>query len=213
MFRTDGDFGRSALFTDADGFSAELWLTPTSSFLLGAPRVFSLSSDTQNRNFSVSHVNGAVDVRVRTTASGENATFQGPLAGGAFTGGQPTHIVVNVIGRQAFLFQDGVALLGKDFGGDPSNWSDAMPLVLGNERTGDRAWLGTVHLAALHRRSLDPAEILRNHRLGPDGTRGAVRLSDGVDPVIADVDEDAVPDTLDRCVGFANANQTIPCAP
>jgi hypothetical protein len=77
-----------------------------------------------------------------------------------------------------------------------------MPLRLSNEGGGARLFAGRLGLAAFHTRALDAAEVRRNTRLGPDG-RG--------DSQAADVDEDAIPDDVDTCVDFANANQTVSC--
>lgn len=59
-------------------------------------------------------------------------------------------------------------------------WSSAFHLQLGNEGTGDRPWLGRIHLVALYDRALSPEEIARNFRLGPDPPRRDARASLGL---------------------------------
>ncbi|MBN1675109.1 MAG: FecR domain-containing protein [Kiritimatiellae bacterium] len=55
----------------------------------------------------------------------------------------------------------------RETGGRFSNWDPRLPLVLGNELTGDRPWLGELHLVAVYNRALSPAEIRQNYQAGP----------------------------------------------
>ena len=50
---------------------------------------------------------------------------------------------------------------------DLSGWSDDYPLLVGNEVTGDRPFLGDVYLVAVYDRALNAEEVDRNHRAGP----------------------------------------------
>jgi uncharacterized repeat protein (TIGR02543 family) len=51
--------------------------------------------------------------------------------------------------------------------GDLSTWVPSARLALANEPTGDRPWLGELHLAAVYDRALAPLEIERNFDVGP----------------------------------------------
>ena len=50
--------------------------------------------------------------------------------------------------------------------GTLSNWSDSFPLVLANEVTGERPWLGTFYLVAIYDRALTAKEVTRNFQAG-----------------------------------------------
>jgi hypothetical protein len=208
MARTDSGVGVNAVALDADGFSVEVWATPLFGSQpipneSGPSRLFSISDNTSARNFTLAHEGLNVDIRHRTTQSGVNGTTGGTLRAGLMQANTPTHLVATVIGSRVLLFQNGLFVGERDYGGLPTNWNDAFPLVLGNERSGDRAWRGTLHLAAFHDRALDVAEVIRNFRLGPFGDRGVIGA--------VDADDDAVPDSIDRCVGVPNADQSLGC--
>ena len=48
-----------------------------------------------------------------------------------------------------------------------SNWAENYGLVLANEQSGSRPWLGTFDLVAFYDRALSGAEVLQNHNAGP----------------------------------------------
>ena len=51
-------------------------------------------------------------------------------------------------------------------GGSLANWDTTFALVLGNETTGQRQWLGTIKFVAIHSRALTPAQIQQNFAAG-----------------------------------------------
>ncbi len=51
-------------------------------------------------------------------------------------------------------------------GGTLANWDTTFALVLGNETTGQRQWLGTIKFVAIHSRALTPAQIQQNFAAG-----------------------------------------------
>jgi len=51
-------------------------------------------------------------------------------------------------------------------GGSLANWDNTFALVLGNETTGDRQWLGEVRFLAIHDSALTPAQVLQNFNAG-----------------------------------------------
>src|SRR6185437_1784521 len=51
-------------------------------------------------------------------------------------------------------------------GGSLANWDDTFALVLGNETTGDRQWLGEIRFLAIHDSALTPAQVLQNFNAG-----------------------------------------------
>jgi hypothetical protein len=51
--------------------------------------------------------------------------------------------------------------------GATTNWDATYPLLVANERTNDRAWLGELHLVAVYDRALDAGEVEQNFTAGP----------------------------------------------
>lgn len=51
-------------------------------------------------------------------------------------------------------------------GGTLANWDGSFPLMLANELTGDRPWLGEYCLVAIYDNALTPAEVTQNHQAG-----------------------------------------------
>jgi VanZ family protein len=51
-------------------------------------------------------------------------------------------------------------------GGRLSNWDPSYSLVLGNEATGNRPWLGKLFLVAIYNRALSEQEIWKNYTAG-----------------------------------------------
>ena len=56
----------------------------------------------------------------------------------------------------------------KKVAGKLSNWNDGFRLVLANELTGDRPWLGELRLVAIYGRALAPREVKQNFKAGAD---------------------------------------------
>jgi hypothetical protein len=78
-----------------------------------------------------------------------------------------THVVYTRTSEgKAALYVDGASVAASDIGGDVSNWDQGLHLVLGNELTGDRPWLGDLHRVALYARALNSEEIRRFAKAG-----------------------------------------------
>jgi hypothetical protein len=94
----------------------------------------------------------------------------------------------------ARIYLDGLEVTSGVVGGDLSNWDSTYQLLLTNELTGDRPWLGELHLVAIYDRALDILEVERNFQVGVAGAPS------GVPVVIDDGDNDnqvsAVPGLL-----------------
>lgn len=69
---------------------------------------------------------------------------------------------------QARLYIDGAEVASTTVGGDLTKWDLTAPLALANEPTGDRPWLGTLHLTAIYQRALTPSEVEQNYQAGLD---------------------------------------------
>ena len=65
------------------------------------------------------------------------------------------------------VYIDGVANLSSTRTGGMSMWDATYRVVVANEGTNDRAWLGELHLIAVYDRALDLGEVQQNFTAGP----------------------------------------------
>ena len=184
---SNGPAGQLANFCrTTNAVTLELWVEPANLQQQGPARIFSLSNGLSERNFTLGQglwgdqPSDLLDVRLRTTATNNDGIPSLTSPAGSLGSGI-SHIVYT---RNA---QGGVKLyingqqVASDFrGGNLSNWDSTYKLILGNETTGDRPWLGTFHLASAFERALSPAEISQNLLAGPgDVDMGQLDVSPG----------------------------------
>ena len=75
------------------------------------------------------------------------------------------------------LYENGKKVRSSVVAGNFSNWNDSYRLSIANEITGDRPWLGDLHLVAVYGRALDEFEVGRNFAVGaPIGVDYATML-------------------------------------
>ncbi|MBT8469245.1 MAG: LamG domain-containing protein, partial [Deltaproteobacteria bacterium] len=79
-----------------------------------------------------------------------------------------THVVHthNASGAEV-LYVDGVEDETFTRTGGLSQWDATFPIIVANEGTNDRAWLGALHLIAVYDRALGAAEVEQNFTAGP----------------------------------------------
>ncbi len=144
----------------------EAWIRPANSKQAGPARIVSISSDSVQRNVTLAQEAGRYDTRLRTTNANRNglpstATSSG-LAKPALT-----HVVfTRDRSGNARLYVNGRRRGERMVAGDTTNWSDSFPLVLANEVTSGRPWLGTISMVAIYGRSLNKKEVTGNFRAG-----------------------------------------------
>lgn len=154
--------------------SIEAWVRPASAGLLtsGQFRIVTVSSDAQHRNVTLQQNKGLlgspfVDVRLRTDATNEEgdsglATQAGSLSNAL------THLAyTRSADGQSRIYVDGQLKAEKSVGGSLAAWNDQFELALGNEITGNRAWLGTYRMVAVYSRALTSEEVSARFGSGP----------------------------------------------
>ncbi len=144
----------------------EVWMKPLDLKQSGPARIVSLSGDTSQRNFTLGQDKGRLDVRLRTSSTDNNGipSTAGPENSLATT---LTHVVfTRSAGGDASLYQDGKKIASSNVLGDFINWSNDFRLSIANEITGDRPWLGDLHLVALYKRALSKSEVNQNYAAG-----------------------------------------------
>jgi hypothetical protein len=79
------------------------------------------------------------------------------------------HVVLTydpINGRQIYVNGALVASGDPQKGGDISAWDDTFAIVLGNEVSGTRPWVGEIRLVGVYDRALTPAQITLNYNAG-----------------------------------------------
>jgi hypothetical protein len=193
---TDGSARRlSAAIKATNELTVEAWLKPLEVGQGGPARIVSLSVDPGHRNFTVGQDKSRYDFRVRTSKTDENGIPSTPGPENALTT-QLTHVAFERAANGTVrLFVDGKLAASNTAAGDLSNWSDEFQLSVANEVTGDRPWLGDLHLVAIYNRALTEQEIQQNFRAGvpqavnyaallPPAHTGNVEFARDIQPIL-----------------------------
>ncbi len=156
----------TAAIRKSGAFTIEAWVQPKNTKQSGPARIVTLSQDASHRNVTLGQEGDRFDVRLRTTNTNQNGLPS--LTGQSASAKKKVVHVVFTRNREGntTLWIDGKSNASEEFDGDLSNWDQAAQLVLGNELTGGRSWLGTYHLVAIYDRSLTPTEIEQNFAVG-----------------------------------------------
>ncbi|MCA9035555.1 MAG: DUF1553 domain-containing protein, partial [Planctomycetaceae bacterium] len=146
--------------------SVEIWLTPENLQQKGPARIVSLSSDPSHRNLTVGQNGDTFEVRLRTTGTSENGLPSFATASGTVTTTRTHLVVTRSRNGQVRIFLNGKVAYSGRVEGELSNWDLNYPLVVANEATGDRPWIGTIHLMALFDRAISGSEVQSNFEAG-----------------------------------------------
>ncbi len=145
----------------------EAWITPANRTQSGPARIVTLSSNVSVRNFTLGQSGNRFETRARTTTTSPNGEPSVTSASNTVVT-RPVHVVYTLdrAGR-ARIYVDGQPRGDRQIGGSLSNWDSQFRLGLANELSGDRPWLGTLHLIAVFDRALSSDEVQRHHSAGP----------------------------------------------
>lgn len=154
--------------TASQELTLEAWVKPGT---LEAPeippdRIVSMSSGTSARNFLLGQDTTSYSVRYRTEgeSNGNPTVPSSPGTAGLVL----AHIVyTHDTNGDEVIYIDGVVDTTNTRVGDTSTWDPDFPLVVANETTGNREWLGELHLIAIYERALSAAEVEQNFDAGP----------------------------------------------
>lgn len=154
-----------------DQITLEVWLDPALAEQGGPARLISSSVDTGNRNFHLGQeLASYYQARLRSTASLDNngaPHLQTPTDAGQVKL-ELTHLLfTRDAGGVRRLYVNAVEEAMDTLGGDFTNWDPTYPLLMANELTLDRAWLGELHRIAVYNRALSAAEVEQNYTAGP----------------------------------------------
>jgi hypothetical protein len=150
-------------------YSIEVWAAPANVAQENA-FVVSYSGGTTARNVTLAQRAYQYEAMNRSsTTDGNGAPSLLSSATARFAQASLQHVVLTydpVNGRK--LYVNGVFTGDVDpvKGGTLDSWDDTFALVLGNETSGNRQWLGVTRLLAIHNRAMSLAQIQQNFAAG-----------------------------------------------
>ena len=149
--------------------SIEAWIKPADLIQDGPTRIVSLSGSPYHRNFTLGQEAGEFQVRLRTTTTSDN----GIPAIETQSDTVKTSISHVVYTRDTLgvtsLYMDSSKIVDTTVGGDFSNWAENFQLLLANELTGERPWLGDYYRVAIFSQALTKDEVSILYEVGPNG--------------------------------------------
>jgi len=146
------------------GFSLEVWIYSANNNQRGPARIVSYSLNPSYRNFTLGQEGSALIIRLRTENTNLNGTEPMLIVEDVFTHSKPLHIVVSYNFKEQCVYVNGkIRTTSIVPGGDFNNWDPGYPLILGNEATGDRPWLGKISYFAIYNHPIDSQGVRRNY--------------------------------------------------
>lgn len=189
----------TAAVKQSGALTIEAWAKPYDERQAGPARIISMSADPGQRNFTLGQDAGKYDVRLRTTSTDANGTPSIATSGESLKS-VLTHVVyTRAPSGAALIYLNGRQQISQQVAGDLSGWSDAFHLSLANELTGDRPWLGELHLAAIYGRALSADEVARNFAAGVRPAIDYAGLLPPASPMKVDFLKDIQPLLRTRC--------------
>ena len=150
-------------------YSIEVWASPANITQTKANIVSYSGSDTAR---DVTLGQNAVQYQAQTRSDKTDTNGNPPLMTsltGAFAQAALQHIVLTydpVNGQRVYVNGQFTGDVDPNGGGSVANWDSTFALVLGNETTGDRQWLGEIRMLAIHDSALTPAQVMQNFNAG-----------------------------------------------
>lgn len=153
-------------------YSVEMWIANLNTTQEGPARIISYSANSGSRNFMLGQVqyqyvvrnrafldesngNGGPDLETYDVDQDAQATLQ--------------HVVITydqLVGRRIYVDGQWTEDVDPIRPGRLWNWSSNHRLVMGNDVSNDRPWLGQIRFAAIYDRPLTPAAIMQNYEAG-----------------------------------------------
>lgn len=144
----------------------EAWIRPARTDQEGPARIVSFSNSPNQRNFTLGQEFDTFDFRLRTTSTSTNGIPSISTEKASLTTNL-THVVyTRQRAGRARIYINGTQAVEKTIAGNMSNWDKSFQLLLGNELSGNRPWLGTYRLVAIYSRELQPQEVVQNYQAG-----------------------------------------------
>jgi len=124
-----------------------------------------MSSDPLHRNFTIGQNGSDLAIRLRTSKTDDNGMPELNTNKKVLSENK-THILVTYDGKVKKIYINGELYSeSQELTGDFHNWGN-YPLIIGNELTGDRTWLGKVYMLAIYNKLLSNKDALYNYQAG-----------------------------------------------
>ncbi len=173
--------------TKGTGLTIELWLRTYNSFQYGPARIVSYSQDPYLRNFTLAQSKDKLAIRLRTTETDLNGMNPHLEVSKVFSNLENLYIAVTYDYYKECVYINGeIRRCEGKVKGKFSNWDSTHQLVIGNEVTGDRPWLGEIFYAAIYNRALTDKEVTESFKTGGSSRFFQSRISKNFDngPVV-----------------------------
>jgi len=152
--------------TASNEITIEAWVKPATVAQVGPARIVTLSDGPSSRNFTLGQDAAEYEVRLRTSTTTLNGIPFLNTTGGAL-GDRLQHVVyTRTVSGTRLIYVDGSPAANGSVTGT-FDWGATFSFALANELTGDRPWLGEMHLVAIYDRALRAAEVMQNFNAGP----------------------------------------------
>ena len=151
-----------------NAIAVEAWVKASVASQGGPARMVGISNGSTLRNLTLGHghptslaTTTQYDIRLRTSSNDNDDNGKPSLSSPNGTATTAlTHLVfTRGSDGTARLYVNGVQKASQAAGGNLSNWADTYKLILGNETTRDRPWLGELHRVGIYSCALSAAEV------------------------------------------------------
>ena len=149
--------------------TVEAWIKPANNAQNGPARIITMSPDPYYRNFMLGQDANTYAVRFRADGQPDWDNGSPTVFTTAGTAAPAlTHVVhTHRSDGTEVLYIDGVVNLTFTRTGGTTMWDTTYRIIVANEGTNDRTWLGELHLIAVYDRALDIGEVEQNFMAGP----------------------------------------------
>jgi len=153
--------------TKGTGLTIAVWVRAYNSFQDGPARILSYSLDPYFRNFTLAQSKDRLIMRLRTTETDLNGINPHLEISNIFDDLEDLYIVVTYnYDKQCVYINGEIRECKGKVKGNFSNWDSTHQLVIGNEVTGDRPWLGEIFYAAIYDRALTDKDVVETFKAG-----------------------------------------------
>ena len=159
----------AASFEKSQALTIEAWLQVDDLRQAGPARIVTLSRDSNRRNFTLGQERDSIQVRLRTTASGNNGLPGTTGKVKDLSSGWKHVVFTRKQNREAVLYINAKQVAKTKHSGEMKGWDRECHFGIGDEITGGRPWKGRLSLVALYDQPLTPKEITQNFRAGHNG--------------------------------------------
>lgn len=159
----------AAMIQSSGEYSLEVWAAPANVAQTNA-YIVSYSGSNTTRDATLGQSAMQYEGRARSSTTDTNGTppLMTTTASGAAQAALQ-HVVLTydpVNGQKIYVNGNFTGDADPAKGGSLANWDGTFALVLGNETTGQRQWLGVIKFVAIHNRALTSAQIQQNFAAG-----------------------------------------------